>query len=263
MTVDDLTAAVDAIAKALPRQQVEALARALEHHDGPSASVRSTAMGVVPTPAFADLAGRLLDGWAAGPGGISGAGLAIALMATARAVEEVRKQEAIEIVWTGPLTNQVPVRLTREALLDVVRTAKKELFVVSFAAYKVKDVVDALGETADSGVKVRLVLETAKADGGTLSVGAAATFNALREKAHFYIWPQDKRPVIENGRAALHAKGAVADDHTALVTSANLTGFAIKENMELGILIRGGPVPGRLAAHFRELIARGVLAEIP
>ncbi len=99
--------------------------------------------------------------------------------------------------------------------------------------------------------------------GGTLSVGAAATFETLRQKAHFYIWPQDKRPVVENGRAALHAKCAIADDHTALVTSANLTGFAIKENMELGILIRGGPVPGRLAAQFRELIARGVLAEVP
>ena len=45
-----------------------------------------------------------------------------------------RGQEAIEIVWTGPLTDQVPVRLTREALLDVVRAAAKELFVVSFAA---------------------------------------------------------------------------------------------------------------------------------
>jgi phosphatidylserine/phosphatidylglycerophosphate/cardiolipin synthase-like enzyme len=263
MTVDDLAVAVEAIAKTLPRSQVEALARALEHQDHPSASLLSNAMSVVPTPAFANLAGRLLDGWAADPAGISGAGLAIALTATARALDEVRKQEAIEIVWTGPLTNQVPVRLTREALLDVVRAATKELFVVSFAAYKVQDVVNALGDAADSGVKVRLVLETAKADGGTLSVGAAATFKALREKAHFYIWAQDKRPVIEKGRAALHAKGAVADDHTALVTSANLTGFAIKENMELGILLRGGSVPGRLAALFRELIARGVLAEIP
>jgi phosphatidylserine/phosphatidylglycerophosphate/cardiolipin synthase-like enzyme len=67
--------------------------------------------------------------------------------------------------------------------------------------------------------------------------------------------------VVENGRAALHAKAAIADDHTALVTSANLTGFAIKDNMELGLLIRGGPVPGRLASHLRELIAKQELVE--
>jgi hypothetical protein len=36
----------------------------------------------------------------------------------------------------------------------------------------------------------------------------------------------------------------------------------LSSNMEFGILLRGGPVPGRLAAHFRELIARGVLEEI-
>jgi hypothetical protein len=33
------------------------------------------------------------------------------------------------------------------------------------------------------------------------------------------------------GAAALHAKAAIADDHTALVASANLTGHGIGENM--------------------------------
>jgi len=37
---------------------------------------------------------------------------------------------------------------------------------------------------------------------------------------------------------------------------------AMTENMELGLLIRGGPVPGTLAAHFRELMATGVLEEV-
>src|SRR6266545_1936941 len=70
VTLDDLTAAVDVIAQTLPRPQVEALARALEHHDRPSASVRSTAMSVVPTPAFADLAGKLVERWTADAEGI-------------------------------------------------------------------------------------------------------------------------------------------------------------------------------------------------
>lgn len=87
------------------------------------------------------------------------------------------------------------------------------------------------------------ILETSKADGGTLSVGAASAFDDLKQRASFFVWPREKRPVVESGRAALHAKAAIADDHTALVTSANLTGFAIKDNMELGLLIRGGPVP--------------------
>lgn len=59
--------------------------------------------------------------------------------------------------------------------------------------------------------------------------------------------------------AFMHAKTAIADEHTALVGSANLTGFAIAANIELGLLITGGPVPRRLARHFRSLMASAFL----
>ena len=133
---------------------------------------------------------------------------------------------------------------------------------MSFAAYKVEAIVDAIGEAADRGVKVRLILETAKTERGTLTFGAAASFDEVRDKVLIFEWPAEKRPILDHGRASLHAKTAVADDHIALVTSANLTGLAISENMELGLLIRGGPVPGRLRSHFAELIARGYLVEV-
>jgi phosphatidylserine/phosphatidylglycerophosphate/cardiolipin synthase-like enzyme len=84
----------------------------------------------------------------------------------------------------------------------------------------------------------------------------------LGDGVTFFVWPTEKRPLLERGRASLHAKAAVADDHTAFVTSANLTGHGITENMELGLLVRGGPIPRRLSEHFRELIAEGTLAEI-
>ncbi len=34
------------------------------------------------------------------------------------------------------------------------------------------------------------------------------------------------------------------------------------ENMELGLLVHGGPVPRRLAAHFAHLMARGDLEHL-
>ncbi len=60
----------------------------------------------------------------------------------------------------------------------------------------------------------------------------------------------------------MHAKAAIADEHTALVTSGNLTGHALTANMELGVLVRGGPVPRRLARHFRQLMMDGVLVAV-
>jgi cardiolipin synthase A/B len=68
--------------------------------------------------------------------------------------------------------------------------------------------------------------------------------------------------VLPAGTAALHAKAAIADSHTALVTSANLTGHGMNENMELGLIVRGGSVPRRLAAHFIQLMADRVLIQV-
>ena len=59
----------------------------------------------------------------------------------------------------------------------------------------------------------------------------------------------------------MHAKGVVVDESAAFVTSANLTGHALDENMELGVLVRGGAVPRRLASHFRSLADAGVIRE--
>jgi phosphatidylserine/phosphatidylglycerophosphate/cardiolipin synthase-like enzyme len=157
----------------------------------------------------------------------------------------------------------VPVRLTRAVLVDVIRSASQRLVIVSFAAYRVALVVEELTAAAARGVDVRLVLETAEASGGRLAMDAADAFASLGAAVSFWIWPSEQRPALPTGAAALHAKAAIADDHTALVTSANLTGHGINENMELGLLVRGGPVPRRLAAHFTLLMTDRVLDRVP
>jgi cardiolipin synthase A/B len=58
---------------------------------------------------------------------------------------------------------------------------------------------------------------------------------------------------------SLHAKCAVADDDLLFITSANLTEFAMNLNMELGILVRGGELPGQVRLHFERLIGAGAL----
>jgi phosphatidylserine/phosphatidylglycerophosphate/cardiolipin synthase-like enzyme len=260
MSRDELVAAIDEVARRLPPGQVATLAAILEECDAPTAEARSRAVGAVASPAFADLAGHLVSAWEHED--VRGSALAVAVLAASQAVRKEREEESVEVVWTGPRTTAVPVRLTREVLIDVIRAARESLFVVSFAAYKVEVVLSELSAAADRGVVVRLILESGETGGGTLTFDAATAFDALRDGVTFYVWPSEKRPVLERGRASLHAKAAVADDHTALVTSANLTGHGITENMELGLLVRGGAIPRRLSAHFRELIADGILVAI-
>jgi phosphatidylserine/phosphatidylglycerophosphate/cardiolipin synthase-like enzyme len=72
-------------------------------------------------------------------------------------------------------------------------------------------------------------------------------------------WPVLQR--LEAG-AKMHAKLAVADRRTLLVSSANLTQSGVGKNIEAGLLVRGGAAPKRAAEHIDELKAKGVLTRL-
>ncbi len=59
-----------------------------------------------------------------------------------------------------------------------------------------------------------------------------------------------------------YSQPLVNDDLLAFVTSANLTGYALDRNTELGLLVRGGEVPRLVAAQFVGLIGRGVILPV-
>lgn len=85
----------------------------------------------------------------------------------------------------------------------------------------------------------------------------------LEALCNIYVWPPHKRPTDGAGRhGSLHAKCAVADEQTILVSSANLTEYALSLNMELGLLVHGGDLPGRAADHLRDLMSANVLVPI-
>jgi cardiolipin synthase C len=258
VTDAQLVQAITQAARDLPAGQALRLAEELARYPDATSAVRGGVAALVPTVAFRQAADRLLRAW----GTASGGAIALGLRAAVTAVEATRAHQVVDIVWTGPQTPEVPVRLTRTVLVDVVRAATDRLVVVSVAAYKGAIVVEELAAAAGRGVDVHLVLETDEAGGGTLTVDAAAAFASLNTVVTFWVWPANKRPLLAAGRASLHAKAAIADDHTALVTSANLTGHGINENMELGLLVRGGPVPRRLAAHFEQLMTDRVLEQV-
>jgi len=260
MIGDPLAEAISQTARELPAPQALRLADELAGCLEPAAAAQAGLYRLVPTAAFERATRRLVQAW----GAASGEAVAVGLRAAVRAVQTTRADQSVDIVWTGPQTPEVPVRLTRAVLVDVIRSAAERLVVISFAAYRVALVVDELAAATARGVDVRLVLETSEASGGRLAVDAATAFASLGgASVSFWVWPAEQRPVLPAGTAALHAKAAIADDHTALVTSANLTGHGMNENMELGLLVRGGPVPRRLAAHFAQLMTDRVLDQVP
>lgn len=249
---------VRATAIDLPASHVELLAVHVAGHARPSIANRHQASGLVATPRFRTAVVRVWTAWEADLS-VDGSTLALMLRSAAEVASSMRAAQSIDIAWTGPSSSHVPVRHSSQVLLDLIAEARTQLIVVSFAAYRVAPVTAALKTAATRGVDVRLILETAEDSDGHLSNDAADAFRELHQLVSFWVWPRDRRP---EGGASMHVKAVIVDGRAALVTSANLTGYALERNMELGLVIRGGAAPQRLADHFQALTASGNLARV-
>jgi len=256
-----LVEAIRAAIKSMPAGHVESLAAAIDTLPCFRESAMGPALSAVASPAYRRNASGFLESWRAAPD-VPGQALALALRAASGVRADAAQEETVEVVWTGPTSHEIPVRRTREVLLELVAIATQRLTMVSFAAYEVPEVLAELARAAARGVDVRLILETAEDSRGRLSRDAAEAFRSLRGATAFYVWPRDQRGTGPGNPGTLHAKAVVADARAAFVTSANLTGHGLVSNMELGLVVRGGAIPGRLTSHFDELIAQGTLRRV-
>lgn len=159
---------------------------------------------------------------------------------------------SVELVWTGPATGMVPIRHTAQVLTGLIDESRHRLFLVSFVAYHVGSVVDALQRATERGVQVRVLLEQSTEHGGNVTVDSIAMLRRNLIRAQLYEW--DKTVGEAAPSASVHAKCAVADGAVAFVTSANLSDAAMERNMELGVLLRGGQVPSLLDRHLAALV---------
>jgi len=189
--------------------------------------------------------------------------VALSLLATAQAIKEEQQSEAISLVWTGPDSELIPFRRTEQVLLQLIRSAKENLLLVSFAIYKAQGIIQALEDAIQRGVKIIIILESPESSAGKISFDPMKNFSdTLAEIVSFYIWPLHERSVSEDGKhGSLHAKIAVANSNTLFITSANLTDYAMNLNMEMGVLIKKGELPKRVEDHFDEMIAKNILVD--
>jgi cardiolipin synthase len=182
--------------------------------------------------------------------GMPGASIALALE-TAFAAKLSAATASVEVVVTGPDSPAAPVRLTSEVVRQLIANAQQRVTLVSYAAYQMPGIIDALDAAVGRGVRVDLILESPeRLQGG----GGAGAYSRYR----VYHWPIDQRDPPD---ASLHAKAVIVDSRDVLLTSANMTNAAYDKNIELGLLCRGGSTAGRVQMHFDTLISRGVLRE--
>lgn len=176
------------------------------------------------------------------------------LVGAAAAVLRAHRHQSVNVVWTGPESGVTTSRLTAATVIDLIDGAHRDVLLVSYATQSEPTIAGALRGAANRGVTITLLAE--RHHDNPHYTGAASPFPDIPAlRLH---WPAGQRPP----GAALHAKIIVVDEKTALVGSANLTGRAMEDNLECGILLRGGPVPKALSDHVNGLYARGNLRRL-
>jgi phosphatidylserine/phosphatidylglycerophosphate/cardiolipin synthase-like enzyme len=188
--------------------------------------------------------------------GFNANSIALALSAAAEAHALQKKALSIEMVWTGPSPSTNSLRRTDQALLEVINKAKHELWIVSFSAYRVRSVLEAINQSSGRGVKISLILESAEESEGKLSGDQIKEIQEqLSESVRFLIWPTENREPNSHGRRGLlHAKCAIADKHHLFVSSANLSEAALRRNIELGVLMSSSKHGTQIDRHLNWLV---------
>ncbi len=258
---DQLEAVLEFTRRATPGQ-VEAVCRSLETSGSAAidASVEN-ALAALPGGELRDLLQRKLLRFGVLDPRTEAAALASALRAASAMDQLWLRNQSLNVVWTGPAPPGGTFRRTEQALLEVISSSLVELWLVSFAGYRLPAVRDALLNAARRGVTVHFVNESPEESEGRVTFSALEGLGReLAESSRVYVWPLARRPKDERGRhGSLHAKCALADRILLFVSSANLTEFAMNLNMELGLLVRGGDAPARVADHFGWLVEQRYL----
>ena len=253
--MDRLLMAIAACADQLPPGRVESLAKKIASFDPNQSSLMLSE--IVGNGIVSPYLNELIGAWQGTE--IKANELALMLLSARQVVMQKDANQSIELVWTGPITSVVSARKTEQVLLQVINQAKSELLITSFVAYKVNSIIEALNSACERGVKLFLLLESSLDDGGSINIDVISKMKKSVSKANIYAWG-DKDIEFEGGR--VHAKLAVADKNACFITSANLTGHAMEKNMEIGLLINGGSIPGLISEHLKALIYQNVVHRV-
>lgn len=248
------------LAAQMPLATLEIVARTIAASSTQNAA-RSRLAAALPHPHYLALATEFVDRWSGFGPQVTSQAVAMALLTAGRADSQWRKNQSVELVWTGPEAESVPFRRTEQVVLQVLDSARQRITLVSYAVYRIPHVCESLVKAAGRGVKINVIIETPDRSEGQNEYN---TLQALGDEVAactaLYYWPQEKRAVSHGDHPGiLHVKCISADGRWLFLSSANLTEYAFTVNMELGVLITGGSLPCQVESHFDRLISMGVL----
>jgi phosphatidylserine/phosphatidylglycerophosphate/cardiolipin synthase-like enzyme len=148
--------------------------------------------------------------------------------------EALRNSDRATLVWTGPTEFEVRAQNTMETSKEMIVAAKRRVVILGYVVTKgALPLVKLLAVKQTKGIRIQIILDEARVQLPTIA----------------RMWPSKTLPEILESRTRLHAKLTLVDDADILITSANLTYYGLKSNIEIGVRVRG-----RVALQASELI---------
>jgi phosphatidylserine/phosphatidylglycerophosphate/cardiolipin synthase-like enzyme len=244
------------LAAHLPQEKLQALAQAMQYSPLEPSAFANTLPPILPTPSWRQMTAELLATCAKEDPALSLTTIAAMLSTAAYCQQQLQRELSLELLWTGPLPEGSHFRRTDQALLELIRNAQESITVVSFAVYKIPEIVEALHQAQSRGVELTFIFEVPEASDGKISYNALSAIDpSLLKHAKLLIWSKAKRPISPEGKiGSLHAKLAIADAQRIFLSSANLTNYAMTLNIEMGVLIDSRSFATEISNHIQRLI---------
>jgi len=201
--------------------------------------------------------------------GITGRGAAAWLEMIDEAASRVPQAD---LVWSGPEVEGLHARDTRRVYEELLSSAERSIWASTYAFFDGPKAFEVISKRMDAveTLEATLLLNIERKHGDTSS--ADALVRRFADRFWGDEWPGVRRPnVFYDPRAlelpwpagVLHAKAVVKDDEAVFITSANLTEAALDRNIELGLVVRDAALAATVTTHFRGLIERGLLIQLP
>ena len=181
------------------------------------------------------------------------------------------EHDLIELVWSGP---EVPGLYNRDTMVvvdDLFRSVKQEIYISGYNFYEGKKIFRALFENIQTNpnLRIKMFFNVSKQNNHE---DPDLAIDRFRKSFLKYNWESELLPelyydprsleVEVEAKAVLHAKTIIVDKKIAFITSANFTGKAQKENIEVGALIKNDLFSTTLRKHFDSLIEAKIVERL-
>ena len=215
---------------------------------------------IVPSPSLRTDLIHFIQHWHSHYPSLPPTAIALALQSNAETARALRAESPCQPVWTMPQPSGEWVRQTEPTILELIERTQQELLIISFAVYAVPQIVRALEVAVQRQVQIKIVAEMPEAS-EKIPFGVLQAFPpSLLEQIELYYWPKLKRPTDRQGNyGSLHIKAIVSDQTTVLISSANLTQYALALNMELGLIAHQPPLAFQIVKTINALIDAKIL----